>query len=937
MPTTIEVFISYSHDSPEHESRVLKLADRLRADGIDAIIDQYQTVPPEGWQLWMEKQIRDAKFVLLVCTETFLRRVMKEEMLGKGLGVMWESTIIYSYIYDSGVINEKFIPVFFVHSDMQFIPRPLQPTTYYNVSGENGYDLLYRRLTGQPTTPAGPLGLRRTLPPLARLSTASHNTIRTRVPNLVHPYPLQANFTGRDRERRELTEWLNDERHPIFEIVAIGGMGKSALTWYWITHDVLSGIDVKLDGVMWWSFYEGESSFARFIDDALKYVSGRPIDTDEMRTMYDRAQELRKQLQSKRVLFVLDGFERQLRDYGSLDDAYKPEVTGVRPQDARACVDPTAARLLRDFAAGATRAKVLLTTRLPVSDLEDRVGALLAGVGERELHQLQPYDSVVFMRAQCVAKGTYTEIANACGAYGHHPLSLRLLSGLIARDLKMPGDISAAPQHDVHDDLVQRQHHVLENAYNALPKRERALVSRIAAFRSAITYEALAIFNTLGSEKRFDEAIGDLCERGLLQRDFQNNRFDLHPIVRHYCYERLIDKSGAHTRLRDYFSQIPIPDEQHVQRVEDLTPVIELYHHTICSGLHDEALLIFRDQLTEPLYYRFGAFNTCIELLRCLLSDEDSQPQRLQDLEQRGWVLNTLAAAYTSSGQPLNAMQAYLQGNRIAGDLGQKSNSARALTNMGITQVMLGKLEAAWMNFRRSLEVTSELHDNLWGAVTHSNIGQLFTYRGEFDKAEAEFQIAQDVFDRYGPFVSSFQALTRTQRARLELTTGKAMAALDSARQARSLVDEVRKTHYPIERDYIETEWLFGAAQVMEGSDLGNASKHLTDALTRCRRINLVEIEPNILLTLAHWHQAQGNVLEAQMHADEALEIADRCEFRLAQAEIHNFLAHLAFDAGDRQAAVEHAEIAKERAWCDGPPYCYKPALDEAIAVLEAI
>lgn len=34
-----KVFISYSHDTVEHQERVLGLADRLRADGIDAEID----------------------------------------------------------------------------------------------------------------------------------------------------------------------------------------------------------------------------------------------------------------------------------------------------------------------------------------------------------------------------------------------------------------------------------------------------------------------------------------------------------------------------------------------------------------------------------------------------------------------------------------------------------------------------------------------------------------------------------------------------------------------------------------------------------------------------------------------------------------------------------------------------------------------------------
>jgi hypothetical protein len=42
------VFISYSHDSPEHVDRVLAFANQLRRDGIDCTLDQYETSPPEG-------------------------------------------------------------------------------------------------------------------------------------------------------------------------------------------------------------------------------------------------------------------------------------------------------------------------------------------------------------------------------------------------------------------------------------------------------------------------------------------------------------------------------------------------------------------------------------------------------------------------------------------------------------------------------------------------------------------------------------------------------------------------------------------------------------------------------------------------------------------------------------------------------------------------
>src|SRR5512143_3863793 len=52
-------------------SPVLGLADRLRTDGIDAEVDQYNAAPLEGWPLWCERQIDTADVVLMICTETY--------------------------------------------------------------------------------------------------------------------------------------------------------------------------------------------------------------------------------------------------------------------------------------------------------------------------------------------------------------------------------------------------------------------------------------------------------------------------------------------------------------------------------------------------------------------------------------------------------------------------------------------------------------------------------------------------------------------------------------------------------------------------------------------------------------------------------------------------------------------------------------------------
>jgi hypothetical protein len=123
-------------------------------------------------------------------------------------------------------------------------------------------------------------------------------------------------------------------------------------------------------------------------------------------------------------------------------------------------------------------------------------------------------------------------------------------------------------------------------------------------------------------------------------------------------------------------------------------------------------------------------------------------------------------------------------------------------------------------------------------------------------------------------------------------------------------------------------------------SDLASAEVELNEALSRCRKIRLVELEANILLDLAklQWQKAAGKnkklISQTKDLVREALEIADRCEYRLQQADIHNFLAEMALAESDKQTARNHAQKARDYAYCDGPPYVYKKALDTANLLL---
>ena len=173
-PKSPSAFISYSHDSDDHAGRVLELADALRGRGINVILDQYvHPAPEEGWPRWMDRNIDEAQFVVMVCTETYRRRVMGREEPGKGLGVRWEGSLIYNRIYNDKPSGSRFIPILLLPgSEPAHIPNPVQGHAYYRITTfdltDSGYEALYRHLTGQPPTPPPDLGKITPLPPRRR-------------------------------------------------------------------------------------------------------------------------------------------------------------------------------------------------------------------------------------------------------------------------------------------------------------------------------------------------------------------------------------------------------------------------------------------------------------------------------------------------------------------------------------------------------------------------------------------------------------------------------------------------------------------------------------------------------------------------------------------------------------------------------------------------
>jgi hypothetical protein len=199
----------------------------------------------------MERQIRDADYVLVVCTETYYRRVMGDEESGVGRGVIWEGGLIYQDMYDAYAENTRFIPVLFETDWFKFIPRPLKATTYYVVDTTSGYEDLYRRLTNQPYVERPELGKLKKLPPrerrtdflegepadaegrLAELPLDEIPPIAPLPPGSRMPLSPNPLFVGREADLNTLAAALKGgETAAIGQIAAatgMGGIGKTQL------------------------------------------------------------------------------------------------------------------------------------------------------------------------------------------------------------------------------------------------------------------------------------------------------------------------------------------------------------------------------------------------------------------------------------------------------------------------------------------------------------------------------------------------------------------------------------------------------------------------------------------------------------------------------------------------------------------------------------
>jgi hypothetical protein len=380
-------------------------------------------------------------------------------------------------------------------------------------------------------------------------------------PYIAHPYTLlqTSEVVGRRDELRLLTDWVTANKHVptgirLFNVVAIGGMGKSALTWKWF-NDIAPNELPHLKGRMWWSFYESDAYFENFVIRALAYAAGMTEAAVRELPAHEREDRLFHLLDQQPFLLVLDGLERILLAYARMDAAHladddldertanhviaqlkegqrvsSPTVregviartdaladaratdTAIKKHRLRQCADPRAGRFLRRLAR-VRASRVLVSTRLYPAELQTMTAQPLPGCYPLFLNGLTDDDALALWREFIGGErsGTSEQLLPLFNAFGNYPLLVRALAGRVANYRPAPGDYDGwRKDHPGFNpaaelDLRNAKTHVLHYALEGLGEAQRQVLHTVAAFRMPATWDTLRAVLT-GEDKPCLEA-----------------------------------------------------------------------------------------------------------------------------------------------------------------------------------------------------------------------------------------------------------------------------------------------------------------------------------------------------------------------------------------------------------------------------------------------
>ncbi|NJM42328.1 MAG: tetratricopeptide repeat protein [Anaerolineae bacterium] len=330
---------------------------------------------------------------------------------------------------------------------------------------------------------------------------------------------------------------------------------------------------------------------------------------------------------------------------------------------------------------------------------------------------------------------------------------------------------------------------VFDSSYQRLSEAEQSALAHLTVFRGGFREEAATA--VLGIAAR--GMLTSLLDKSLIRRD-ANGRYELHELVRQYASDKLNPAEPALERHAAYFADFlaaqqslfrTAHEREAVQaartEADNLRQMWRTASQWARADLLDKALisLCFMHDILGWYDEGIAQFALAIE---CLADKPESDAVRARLMTRR-------ASLARSVGRYDEAERWFSEGLALAHEVGDESNQAYALRQLGffpmvrgdldnglasmneslrlyrahndlpriadalmsvgIAQLRLGQMEQAVAMYQEAADILAEVGDEVGHAMAQDNLGDAAYYRGEFEAALRHYTAAADVQRRY--------------------------------------------------------------------------------------------------------------------------------------------------------------------------------------------
>lgn len=749
-------------------------------------------------------------------------------------------------------------------------------------------------------------------------------------PYYAHPLIETSHFIGRAKELDALITWAESASSALV-IHAIGGEGKSSLAWEWTKQH-----HTKFEATIWWSFYEADAGTEAFIRYSLAYLTGKPLEELKLLTDTERTQQLPNILKSKRVLLVLDGFERLLVAYQNMSFTQTLDEHITDSIDNRSFTDPR----YKDFfqkLAQCSPSKVIVTSRLIPSALEDKSHALIAGVEQYELRGLHPDDALALLRHHGITGNDQT-IKNFTQKFDNHSLILGVIAGRVKYYRAAPNNFDewvmdeGAALRLEDTDLTQRNTHILQYALNDLSHELNRLLGQCSAFRYyPLSYEQLKGVNPYSkatykqkASAKLNEGLDMLESRGLIQWNRAENTYNVHPVVRAVILDETVTPRALQIpyfhRIESYFQSLPAEDLEIVTEVHQLKRSIEIYTALVRAGKFDQASDFYDIYLGEIFHHQLAAYHTILELLTPLFHKDMSRPLRLSTLWRKSMLMMNLATAFYHLGQDDKAQALQEAALKLFLDQEDALNLVVVLINYGNTLRGLNQIKRVEAVCSLGLALTEVTEDRDTLAMVHWRFHRFTSECGKWEEADMHYQAFMA-----NPPTTHTDLLTgeiECQKAQVLLAQGLLLETEASLERAWDLA---LKSRHKLNRRVILA---LRGELALAHTQPDKAVEYFNEAIGLMRTAGASDV----VIALGGLARA----LLASGKPDEARKIVETHLYSNRQGEAID-AAEVWLGLGERDKARERALAAYKYGWADGPPYINWYMLKRAKKVLDTL